>query len=57
MDTQDNNNIKYKIQLYGRSYPREESCGIGTDMVEIQLAIDLVVEYDGLWLACGGGKS
>ena len=34
----------------------KDSCGIGTDQVEIQPTIDLV-EYDGFWPACGGGKS
>ena len=37
-------------------YPREDSCCIGTDKVEIQSVIDLI-EYNGLWPACGGGKS
>ena len=42
--------------LWRRSYPRKDSCGIGTHKVEIQPTIDLV-EYGGLWPACGGGKS
>ena len=41
--------------LWRRSYPRKDSCGIGTHKVEIQPTIDLV-EYGGLWPACGGGK-
>ena len=45
-----------KLGLWWRSYPSKDSCGIGTDKVEIQPSIDLV-EYDGLWPACGGGKS
>ena len=38
--------------LWLRRYPRKDSCGIGTHKVEIQPTIDLV-EYGGLWLACG----
>ena len=45
-----------KLGIWRRSYPRKDSCGIGTDQVEIQLTIDLV-EYDEFWPACGGGKS
>ena len=37
--------------LWRRSYPRKDSCGIGTHKVEIQPTIDLV-EYGGLWPAC-----
>ena len=46
----------WKLGLWRRSYSRKDSCGIGTDQVEIQPTIDLV-EYDGFWPACGGGKS
>ena len=42
--------------LWRRSCPRKDSCGIGTHKVEIQPTIDLV-EYGGLWPACGSGKS
>ena len=41
--------------LWRRSYPRKDSCGIGTHKVEIQPTIDLV-EYGGLWPACGGAS-
>ena len=43
------------LMVRWRSYPREDSCSISTDKVEVQPAIDLD-EYNGLWPAHGGGK-